>query len=367
MTPRSIPELQVQWLRVDNLLVDAQNPRLVAEHGAHSQDELIETLWRNMAVDEIAMSIAANGYFAHEPMFAERHGSHHVVVEGNRRLAAVKLLLDSELRQRVGATSLPRLSGDLRKRLQLLPVVECKRGDVWQYVGFKHVNGPQEWESFAKAKYIAWVHDELGVGLDEIANHIGDQHSTVRRLYRALTVLGQAEDSKAYSIDDRAKTHFSFSHLYTGLDYPGFQEHLGISKVRTDESRPVPRAKLKNLGELCEWLYGSKSKDKPPVVKSQNPDLRILDEVLQSKNGIAALRSGLPLKTSQSISRGDERLFRESLVVAKNALEEARAKLLTGFDGEKDLLDTSKAIVTLARSIHDEMMEMSAPLKRSGQ
>lgn len=350
---------KVTQIGVDSLLLDAKNPRLSGKDENLSQDALLRILWREMAVDEIAYSIAANGFFSHEHIFAEKHDSKFLVIEGNRRLAAVKLLLDHRLRRAVGATDLPTISPSRRKQLATLPVVMCRRRDIWQYVGFKHVNGPQAWESFSKAEYIAWVHNELHVPLEKVADHIGDQHYTVKRLYRALMTLSQAEEEGAFSRDDRWKRHFSFSHLYTGLDYRGIQKFLGLSRdERSFQTRkPIPKAHLTNLMELCEWLFGSKSKNKQPLVKSQNPDLRILDETITTKNGLAALRQGMPLEVSRKLGRGDEKLFREAMVAAKRSLEEARGKLLTGFNGERDLIQLGKDIRTLAESIYAEMSE----------
>ena len=115
---------------------------------------------------------------------------------------------------------------------------------------------------------------------DHIARQIGDRYDTVRRPYRGWMVLEQAEKAGVFSRDDRWKKHFSFSHLHTGLDYPGIQGYLGLTAERSFKPNPVPRSKVENLGRLCEWLFGSKSSSKPPLVQSQNPDLKILDDVL---------------------------------------------------------------------------------------
>jgi hypothetical protein len=352
-------------VRVDELLLDDRNPRFYGEEGAADQNALLKTLWRDFAVDEIALSIAANGYFDYEPLFAAIEGGRHVVVEGNRRLAAVKLLRSAEARRVVGATDLPEISAEEAQRLAELPVIVTPRDAIWQYVGFKHVNGAQPWQSFSKAQYIAWVHNELGVPLDEIARRIGDQHTTVNRLYRGLMVLEQAE-GRGFDRDDRSKKHFSFSHLYTGLDYPGIRKFLGLTEARDFTPEPVPKSKLEPLRELCVWLYGSESRSVSPVVKSQNPDLRNLDEVLQSTDGVAALRQGLPLGVSLDISRGDARLFREALVAAKTQLQSARGKILTGYGGEPDLVQTAEDILELAGSILDDMERMRRQ-RRAGQ
>jgi len=167
-------------------------------------------------------------------------------------------------------------------------------------------------------------------------------------------VLEQAEKDNVWHRDNRARKHFAFSHLYTGLGYPGIQKFIGMKRGAT-EKRPVPQQKLKQLGQLCGWLYGNKDESREPLIRSQNPDLRELDETLQSANGIAALQKGLPLATSLNISRGDERLFRESLVTAKQGLEDARAKILTGYKGEADLLTMGEAIFLLAKNVVEEL------------
>ena len=70
-------------VRTENLLLDAKNPRL-AEYALGvkpTQPELLKILWQKMAVDELAMSMAARGYFPHEPLFVEEDGEKLVVVE----------------------------------------------------------------------------------------------------------------------------------------------------------------------------------------------------------------------------------------------------------------------------------------------
>ncbi len=348
------PAAPLQTLAEQDLRFDARNPRLADGRVDLDQNELLRVLWRDFAVDELALSIAANGFFPHEPLFAAEEDGERVVVEGNRRLAAVRLLRHAALRKDVGATSLPRISAARARTLERLPVIIESRREVWQYVGFKHVNGPQVWRSHSKAQYITWVHNELHVSLEDIAKQIGDRHLTVRRLYRAQMVLQQAVDADVFDIEDRARRQFAFSHLYTGLDYKGFAAYVGLERDRYDSPRPVPKTKTKQLGTLLTWLYGSKSRNREPLIKSQNPDLRVLDEALLSKNGVAALERGLGLSVSRDIGRGDDALFREALLEARKSLQDARGKLLTGYRGERDLRSLAEDITELAQSIERE-------------
>ena len=195
------------------------------------------------------------------------------------------------------------------------------------------------------------------------ASAISMQRSRVSNT--ALMALQQAEHAGTFFVQDRAKQHFSFSHLYTGLNYTGIQDYVGFDPKKKATATPLPRAKVEAFGEFCEWLYGSRSKSKEPLVRSQNPDLRILDEVLQSKNGVAALRQGLPLSVARDISKGDARLFREAIVASKQSLQEARARILTGYEGEPDLLETAEEITDLAERIFEEMFEIRAKRRRN--
>ena len=303
-------------IELDKLLLDSTNPRL-AELGIPStatQFELTKALWDEMAVEEVAMSIAYSGYFEHEPLFVEEvcDGT-YVVIEGNRRLAAVKLLVDAALRQKVKATKLPAINSERADDLKELPVIVTTREDSWRYLGFKHVNGPATWGSYAKAQYIALVHNNYGIDLSDIADQIGDNNSTVLRMYRGLMIVEQAEKAKVFSRADIKKNKVSFNYIYTGMDYPGIISYLGLRTKDVTPEKPVPAAKVKNLGNLMLWLYGRDSSNTPSLIRSQNPDLKTLDTVLLTEAGIKALKDGLPLGVAHDISQGDERLFRQAL------------------------------------------------------
>ena len=181
--PRKKPCLkkkQIALVSPDDLLLDERNPRLVGllttdKTGEKpSQEELLRVIWENMAINGLAASIASDGFYRHEPLLAEPlGGGKYVVIEGNRRLATVRLLLDKKLRQELKATDLPSLEGEQLKLLDKLPVWAVSRKDAWQAIGFKHVHGARRWTSYAKAEYIADLRDEYGLSLKEIAKRIG--------------------------------------------------------------------------------------------------------------------------------------------------------------------------------------------------
>lgn len=360
-----------EMIAVDDLFFDEHNPRLQGRAVGLPQEAILEILWKEFAVDEVAFSIAANGFFRYEPVFAEysalegHDGQEHLaVVEGNRRLAAVKLLRSPALRRKMKATDLPEMSPPALKQIERMPVIVTPRADIWRFVGFKHVNGPQQWDAMAKAEYIAWVHNELRVSLADISRQIGDRHTTVSRLYSALMALQQAEETGVWHRERRHNKRFFFSHLYTGLGYSGIQEYLGFTsakKVEAGKKNPVSKQHIPSLGNLMVWLYGDTEQGKQPLVKSQNPHLRQLDDALQSADGVTALERGLPLTVAVDVAKGDERILREALLEAKTLLQTAKARVVTGYGGDKSTLSTAEDVSLLADSIVEEMHASTAP------
>ena len=359
------PHVLPQEVEVGRLLFDVENPRLTSGNRQHGELDVLTTLWREMAVDEVADSIAANGFFREEPLIGipekpeapDSPNSRYFVVEGNRRLAAVRLLLDEKLRQRVGASTIPNLSDAVRRQIETLPVaVYPKREMLWAFLGFRHINGPKPWDSLSKAQYVARIYEgKLGLTLDQIASQIGDRHATVKRLYRGYTLLRQAETQAGFEQEDAESSRFYFSHLYTAADQTEFQKFLGISDVSSLKKNPVPRSKLQQLGLLLMWLYGSRQKGRPPLVQAQYPDLNILRYVISRKEGVDALKAGLDLERAHQVALGDSERFREAMVRAKDDLVLASGTVLLGFKGESDLMTMGEQTVQLSTDILDTM------------
>src|SRR5258708_2025636 len=90
---KAIPEPMAESKPVptDELFLDHKNPRLTGSQFLVSEQDLIlKRLWTEFNVAEIVDSIVANGEFwQHEPLIAAKEHGKLIVVEGNRRFAAV--------------------------------------------------------------------------------------------------------------------------------------------------------------------------------------------------------------------------------------------------------------------------------------
>lgn len=339
-----------------DLYLDPENPRLADKSfSVENQEEILRWLWRNKSVNELVDSILANGFWEHEELFATEEGNRLVVVEGNRRLAAVKILSDPELRKQLGIQLARDPSDRVLDSIRRLPVIRATRKQLWGFVGFKHVNGPQAWDSIAKAEYVFRVRRDYGLSLADVASGIGDRHETVTRLYRGYVVLRQAQDEFDFDPTDTPHLRFPFSHLWTALGYVSIREYLGVGAEELESEEPIPRDRLTQLEHLMRWLFGSESKGIEPRIRRQNPDLRNLARALKVPKGVALLEDGHLLSVARDASLGDAHLFRTALTRAETSAKESMRFVSTGFKGEEDLVETGEKLLSLAKSLHRHM------------
>ena len=350
---------------VKDLFLDENNPRL-SSFDIPTQEAILQVLAKQMNLDEVALSIATNGYYNTERlMVIHRPEGGYTVVEGNRRLAAVQLLLDDTKRAKTKTTNFPTISAERRRQLQHLPVsIFPSREQLWPYLAFRHVNGSRDWDSFAKARYVAHVHEDYGVPVAEITARTGDQFSTVVRMYLGYRLVRQAQDNHLFSPEDRfQEKRFYFSHLYTAASYRAIQRFLGITDLNARQ--PVPSDNLPCLQELLLWIYGNKQDDIEPLVKSQYPDLGHLRQAIEREDSLEALRRGESLERALEIVRGDAKLLRDSLNDAKYNLRDANKYVTLGYGGERDMGSLADEVAKLAIGIQQRMNDFHLAGDRS--
>src|SRR6266550_1802566 len=91
-------DTRIHYAALGDLYFDAKNPRLGRQNTGKdlSQDQVLE-LMKDWALEELAVSFLESGFWPQEALIAVRENAgaeqRLVVVEGNRRLAALKLLV----------------------------------------------------------------------------------------------------------------------------------------------------------------------------------------------------------------------------------------------------------------------------------
>jgi hypothetical protein len=351
----------------DLLDYDPNNPRLTEDGIKNPTEAQIVVALAEMAdLSELVESIAANGYMDIEPIIAQRIDGRWRVLEGNRRLAAIRILQQPSLAKGTGI-AVPGISKENLKTLKEVTVYAVANPDqAREFIGFKHINGPHKWDALAKARFAAdWYkrEKEQGVTIETIARRLGDNHDTVVRLVNGMFVLDQAEHAKVFSVKDRYPgKRFAFSHLYTALTRPGYRDFLGLPEEWRDEGPlpdPVPKDRVENLQKVMLWLYGSKSDNIKPVINSQNPDIKDLAAVLANSRArtIMMLRNDLREAYKQIERKGAR--FEAALVNAKQEAETAMGQI-AGYDpSDSTLLEIGKELRDTSEKLYENMSSMA--------
>ena len=351
---------------VDELRFDRFNPRLLGQNASASDEFIIAQLYRSAELDELLHSVSTNGYLDIEPLIVmdDLKGAGLVVLEGNRRLATLRLLREENLARRIGTSQdlrikVPPVDESLRSSFDVVSVYRvATRESARSFIGFKHINGAAKWDSYAKARFAAGWYRYGDVSLEEIARAIGDRHDTIKRMVSAIYVLEQAKDKNLFDLQDRITRKFNFSHLYTALSRSQYMSYLGIDTgwARYDpEPDPVPQQNLDRLKKVLVWIYGSKADNSEPVVRSQNPDIKHLGEVIVHTEALHVLETTGDLRQAHESTEPADRRFTASLIRARSEIRDASASL-RAYDGQdKSLLDIAEDVKETAETVYQRM------------
>jgi hypothetical protein len=302
----------IDLMDIEELNLDPLNPRLGrANTAAELRQSKILSLMKGWTLEELATSFIESGYWPQEALLVvqeELYGKNRwIVIEGNRRLAALKFLHKAASGETVEAkwTELAEglLPGDTL--FTEIPVIKVStRKEVESFLGFRHVTGIKEWKPAEKAQFIAHLIEKSGLSYDEVRRKIGSKTPTVRQNYISYRLLLQMEDEDEISLEEVEK---KFSVLFLSLRTEGVRTYLDIDiQADPDQARqPVPKDHLDNLRNFALWLFGDK-KRLPVVRESRQVD--DFGKILESKKAVEYLeRSDRPkFEVAWQLAGGDE-------------------------------------------------------------
>ena len=353
----TLPFRESKLCPVKLLQLDLTNPRLQTgtDIAVKDDSELIAVLCDIAALDELVTSICTNTYLNLEPMIVigKSDTGPFRVLEGNRRLAAIKLITNPKLAKDLGITiPTPVRQNVIDSFKNILAYRVEKADDARAFIGFKHINGPQRWDAYAKARYVTdWYKSAKGtIGIDQIAAKMGDNNDTLQAYIYSILILDQAESTGLWSIRDRSNNgRFAFSHLYTALGRKDYQEVLGLSGKWQDKPpiRPIKENFLGELRETLIFIYGAKSDDRQGLVRSQNPDLKSLGEAIVNKSSRSILRNRGSLEEALDEIKDASDAFQDVLITVNLRLKRAIA-LMPKYQGGK------KAVNDLIEEIYEQ-------------
>ena len=294
-------------------------------------------------LEELAESIVASGYRPFDPLIGARQKNQIVVLEGNRRVAAIKLLLNPDLgpekiRPRWRALA-ARLTADARDKMSKLDITVYPNRDdvdVESYIGFRHVTGVLPWPAFEKASYIAkMVADRLSY--DEIAERLGSYPSHVERHYIAYRLVRQAIEEEIVGAD---RMEQFFGVLLRALQAPDIAEFLGVTfpKDAAKSRSPIDKKHIGALQDFVRWTFGT---DDQTRVVSDSRQLTKWGKILNSADAVRYLRSASAPSFDRAWykSGGQAESLVEALHAAADRLEESVPTISKTYARDPDVVE----------------------------
>ncbi|MGM0578377.1 MAG: ParB N-terminal domain-containing protein [Myxococcota bacterium] len=242
MTAERLNQSDLVYIPVERLALDLENPRLPEESDDWDESRTVAFLKDRHNLDEIIESMLSNGFFQQEPLIVLREPdartNRHVVVEGNRRLAALMFIhgvVDGEYLDEEP-------SDQQLQRLQEIPcVVVDSREAVRTYLGFRHIGGIKDWSPEAKARF---VRDEVERAAGDgdpspfyrVGRLYGSNSQGIRNLYFALVTLRYAKEECgldiAYVQYERFGVWQRLMNSATVKEYIGFGSPRSYSEIQ---------------------------------------------------------------------------------------------------------------------------------------
>jgi len=351
--PESQPKRVTHEL-VDCLEFDSLNPRLPNFLNKGDVGEVIDWMLREANIVELMGSIGEQGYFEGEPLIvvpSKSKPKHFEVVEGNRRLAAVKLLSQPELAS-TRKNSVHDAAVAAKHKPKELPVLSFgEREEVLRYLAYRHITGIEPWNPLQKARYLKQVaataefrklpKEELR---RRLAKEIGSNPNYVARLLAGLAVYERIEEAQFFDIPGLDEKTIEYSLLTTALNWSNLANYVGL-EGQTDDT--VSGLKAERLKDLTRWIYEKNAEGETRLGESRN--LEKLAKVVAAPAALRKFKTGRSLDEAYLLTSGPVESFRHSLRDSKARLETARDCIHLVEDFSTDDADLLKEIQKLAR------------------
>lgn len=348
----------IEFAPLNDIKLDPLNPRLGRSvDGANlSQDEIYDRM-KDWSLEELATSFLESGFWVHEAVLCVREDLNGeevlVVVEGNRRIAALKRLektydgQDGSKRWLEIIADQPR-PADLFAKVPV--IVVASRQEIVSFLGFRHVTGIKEWAPPEKAQFIAKMIEDGNLSYRDVMRRIGSKTPTVQRNYIALCILRQMDDLEGIEV---SAVEDKFSVLFLSIRTPGVRKFLGIddkfNAAPSEVYPPIEESHTEQLVLFSKWLFGDA--ETPPIVNDSR-QIEQFAKVLASEEGLAYLRTVKrpSLEKAFIISGGAQEEVYELISTAAYSLQEALSTIHFYKDDNR-LKELSKKMIISAMQI----------------
>lgn len=254
------------------------------------QDAALERILRD-GITEVKRSIAENGFVPVERIVVRPLGNgseqestqdgrsaegptRYVVVEGNRRTAALKLLK----REHASGAAVNESVSDVFDEVPVLIASEASDDDLLAIMGIRHVGGPKEWGGYQSALLVYELMEDSDLDARQVASRLGLTVQEVNRRHRAFSALTQMTEDSEYG------------DLVTPDFYAIFHEVIGQPKVREWLGWDASDYELADSDKrelLYSWMTGDAG---TPKKITGFGDIRDLKLIIENPDALSAMQ-----------------------------------------------------------------------------
>ncbi len=327
-------KFQRKTLRLTELLLDPNNFRFLDNpnfkkrvvnrfHNQSVQDATLRLLEKghNYQLKPLRNSILSNGYIVLEKIIVTPYkyqDGKYLVIEGNRRVAVLKMLLKDHKEGVINLTT------DQIKNFSRIPgaILEPENlsfDDAERIImGIRHIAGPREWGAYQQAQLIYELIEEQGKDFDEIANYLGLNRVEVGRRYRAIKALHTMEEDEEYAESALPEYYRLFHEL---ISLPNIRERFGWKQ------------------ENCVFENKNKAKEFFELIAPQDPDL---EPKLKTYNDVRKLKKIIGHDSAE-----------ESLFDPDQSLSDAISKIKHSDDFKDSMVYIEKDITQFENALNN--------------
>jgi hypothetical protein len=192
-------------LNVNDIFLDPNNPRFMIDKEEITPDNrIIEDLvqkkclirLKDIGIRDLTESIAEIGFLKIDRIVVRPFEQQkYVVVEGNRRVASLKIVKEA---YDEGELKLDREILDSIMNLNVLIYRGKDRDISWMIQGIRHISGIKDWPPYQQARFIIKLTEEQKLPIPDVAGMLGIGARAITRLQRAYYGYLQASNNIEY-------------------------------------------------------------------------------------------------------------------------------------------------------------------------
>lgn len=341
-----------------DLEFDPQNPRFYRLNDPATG--IVEEMLDNEGIQDLMNSIGQKGYFPGEPLLVvANNAGKYLVVEGNRRLAATKLLNEEFLPPTRRRNSIQQIISEavVSPPKELPCIVYGARKEILRYLGYRHITGIKEWDALSKARYLADIRGQFYSNLSQvdqmrsIARDIGSRSDYVAQLLASLGLYIRAEEKKFFDLPMKAED-VEFSYISTAIGYKKIADWLGLESKSDIE---MPNLNMSNLKRFFSWLFPKDQQGRTIIGESRNLDK--LADVVSCAEAVKVLEDTGRLKEAYLFSEGPQQALVKAMDSAQERLQQVWTMLPNTSPLTPNHLEQSKKIAEDARAIRNYLVD----------